>query len=486
MQVKELKAEGLTHEMEITIAAKEIDAATDQKIAEIAKTIRQPGFRPGKVPLKIVKQKYGNAILGEVLEKIVNETSAKVMKDKKLEPAIQPKIEVKSKDFGQGNDLVYSMNVEVLPKFEITDLKGLKLQKLVAKPDAKSVDEALERIAANNTSTKKVETKRGAKEGDTIVFDFDGRTADDDVHHDGMKSEGFRLRLGSGQFIPGFEDQLIGLKVGESKDVKVAFPENYGATELAGRDAIFECKLHEIHEPAEAKIDDDFAKSLGLDDVKALKTAVEEQLQNELDFNSRLVLKKNLLDVLDEKHKFDVPPTMLEIEHKNILDQIELDRQRNPDADKEELSDKEKAEFKDIADRRVRLGLILSAIGRDNKLTVADQELQRAVITEAQKYPGQEKEVFDYYSKNPQALESLRAPIFEEKVVDYIVELAEVKEKEISPEELMKALDEDEAEEKPKRKSSEASAKDGKKAAAKKPAAKKAPAKKPASKKKAS
>lgn len=475
MHVKELKAEGLTHEMEVTVKAKDIDAATDEKLSEIAQTIALPGFRKGKVPMKIVKQKYGNAILGEVLEKVVNETSVKVMQDKKLEPAIQPKIEVKSKDFGEGKDLVFSMNVEVLPQFKIADMKSVKLEKLVAKPDEKAVDEALERIAANNTSTQKVETKRGAKDGDTVVIDFDGRTADDDVHHEGMKSEGHRLTLGSGMFIPGFEDQLIGKKAGEDVEVKVSFPENYGAKELAGREAIFDVKIHELHEPAEAKIDDEFAKSLGLDDVKALKTAVEEQLSNELGNQSRLVMKKALLDILDEKHKFDVPPTMLEMEHKNILDQIELDRQRNPDADKEELTDKEKKEFEEIAERRVRLGLILSAIGKENKLTVADQELQRAVISEAQKYPGQEKEVFDYYSKNTQALEALRAPLFEEKVVDYITELADVKEKEVTSEELLNAL-EGEEEDKPAKK---------KTAAKKKPAAKKDDGAKPAAKKKA-
>lgn len=463
MQVKDVKAEGLTHEMEITVTAKDIDARIDTHLKKVGQTIRLPGFRAGKVPMKILKQKYGRAVMGEVLEQAVNETSTKALKDKKLEPAMQPKIEVK--EFDEGKDLVYSMNVEVLPEIKIADFKGFKLEKLVSKPDAKEVDEALERIAQNNVSTQKVETKRAAKDGDTIVFDFDGRTADDDVHHDGMKSEGFRLTLGSGQFIPGFEDQLIGMKVEESKDVKVTFPENYGATELAGREAIFECKLHEIHEPAEAKIDDELAKSLGLDDLKALKTAVEEQLGKELENTSRLTLKKSLLDALDDAHSFDVPPTMLEMEHKNILDQIELDRQRNPGEDKGELSDAEKEEFKEIAARRVRLGLILSAIGKDAKLSVSDQELQRAVITEAQKYPGQEKDVFDYYSKNRNALESLRAPLFEDKVVDYIVELAKVEEKEVSPEDLMKALEDDNEDEKPK---------------------KKAPAKKAASKKKAS
>ncbi len=232
--------------------------------------------------------------------------------------------------------------------------------------------EALERIASNNTGTQKIEGKRGAKDGDTLVIDFDGRTADDNKHHDGMKSEGHRLKLGSGMFIPGFEDQLIGKKAGTDAEVKVSFPENYGAKELAGRDAIFDVKIHEIHEPAEAKIDDEFAKTLGLDDLDALKKAVADQLENEFGQQSRVVVKKRLLDVLDEKHDFEVPPSMLKMEHDNILQQIELEKQRNPEEDQSELTDEEKDEFEEIAARRVRLGLILSKIGKENNITVAD------------------------------------------------------------------------------------------------------------------
>lgn len=479
MKVKELKSEGLSHEMEITIPANDIDKRVDEKLVEVGKTIKMPGFRAGKVPMKMLKKRYGNAIMGEVLEAAVNETSAKAMEDKKLKPAIQPKIEVVSKDFGEGNDLVYTVAVEVLPEIEITDLKKAKLEKPVAKPDAKAVKEALETIASNNSSTKRVETKRAAKDDDTVVISFDGRTADDDKRHDGMQSDTHRLQLGSGQFIPGFEDQIIGQKEGAEIEVKVKFPDEYGAADLAGRDAIFDVVVKELHEPAEAEINDDFAKTLGLDDVAALEKAVEEQLQGELENHSRLNLKKDLLDFLDEAHNFEIPPTMLEVENKNILDQLELERQRNGE-DKEDLSAKEKKEYEEIAGRRVRLGLILAEIGNTNKITVADQDLQRSVIMEAQKYPGQEKEVFDYYSKNPQALESLRAPLFEDKVVDFILELADVTEKEMSADELLNLLEDDEAEEKPKKKA----------AAKKKPAAKKAdgegkaPAKKKAAAKK--
>ena len=291
MKIKEIKSEGLTHELEITIPANDIDKRVDVKLQEYGKTIKMPGFRPGKVPQAMLKKRYGKAIMGEILEAAVNETSQKALSDKKIKPAMQPKIEVKS--FDDGKDLVYTVSVEAMPEFKIADFKGLKLTKLTAEPAAKDVDEALERIAANNESTTEVTTKRGAKEGDTLVIDFHGRTADDNVEHEGMHAHGHHLKLGSGQFIPGFEDQLKGAKAGEKVEVKVSFPENYGAEELAGRDAIFDVDVQQLREPGEAKIDDDFAKQLGMDDVKALKEAVKEQMQKEIDQQARMVLKKS-------------------------------------------------------------------------------------------------------------------------------------------------------------------------------------------------
>ena len=455
MNIKELKAEGLNYEFEITVPANDIDGHVDERLKEVGKTYKLPGFRPGKVPMTILKQKLGRAVMGEVLEKAVNESSAKAMDDKKLKPALQPKIEVKS--FDDGADLVYTMAVEVLPEIKVADFKKQTFTKPVAKPGDKEIDEALERIASNNTSTKKISTARGAKDGDTLLMDFDGRTADDDKRHEGMAAEGHCLKLGSGQFIPGFEEQLLKAKAGDKVEVKVSFPKEYGAAELAGRDAIFDVTVHEIHEDAEAEVNDELAKSLGMDDVDALKKAVSEQLQKEFDDLSKTNLKKDILDFIDEAHKFDIPPTMLDLEYKNIEDQIKLDQQRQGE-DAKDLTKAEEKEYREIADRRVRLGLVLAQVGQDNKLQVADPELQRAVITEAQKYPGQEKEVFDYYSKNPQALESLRAPLYEEKVVDFIIELSQIEEKEVSADTLATMLEDGE---------------DDKKSSAKKPAAKK-------------
>lgn len=482
MQVKEVKQDGLSHELEITIGSKEIDSRVDTRLKEVSKTIRMPGFRPGKVPLKIMKSKYGKAVMGEVLESAVNETSDKVLKDKKLKPALKPKIEVK--EFDEGKDLVYSMNVEVLPEIKIKEIKGIKLTRQVAEPSKDDIEESLNKIAQSNEVTQPIKGARATKEGDTVLIDFAGRTADDNVEHPGMQADGHRLKLGSGQFIPGFEDQLKGKKAGEEVEVKVSFPKEYGAAELAGRDAVFDVTIHEIHEAKPAKVDDELAKSLGLDDLDALKKAVEEQSQKELYQYSRMKLKKELLDYLDDNHNFDVPQGMLDMEFDNIKRQVEMDAQQRGQEGK--LSKDEEEELKEIAARRVRLGLVLSEIGNDNNITVSDADMQKAVIQEAQKYPGQEKQVFDFYSKNQQALESLRAPLFEEKVVDFILELAEIKEKKVSVEELT-ADDEDEAPKAKKKapaKKAAAKKEDDKKDSEKKPAAKKkAPAKKKAASK---
>ena len=485
MQVKQLKQDGLNHELEITVDAGEIAKRVDVRLNEVSKTIKMPGFRPGKVPLALMKQKYGKAVMGEVLESAVNETSQKALEEQDITPALQPKIEVTS--FDEGKDLVFTMAIEVLPKIKVKDYKGFKLTRLVAKADDKAIDESLERIAAMRKSTKPIEGKRATKSGDTVVMDFKGRTADDNVEHPGMAAEGHHLELGAGQFIPGFEDQLIGKKAGDDVEVKVAFPEEYGAAELAGRDAIFDVTIHAIHETVQAKIDDEFAQSLGMDDVKALRKAVEDQSNQEFNAHSRLRLKKDLLDQLDEAHDFDIPQGMKALEFDNIMNQVKMDNQQR--GVKEEPSEDEKSELQDIAERRVRLGLVLAEIGKENNIQIADAELQKAVITEAQKYPGQEKEVFDYFAKNRDALESLRAPLYEDKVVDFIVELADVKDKDVTVEELT-AEEDLTPKKKPAKKKAAAKKETGDKKDEKskdeKPKAKKAPAKKAPAKKKAS
>lgn len=478
MQVKKLKEDGLNRELEITVKAEDISKRVDARLAEVSKSIKMPGFRPGKVPMNLMKQKYGKAVMGEVLEAAVNESSRDAMNKEDLVPALQPKIEVKS--FDEGKDLVFTMEIQVLPKIEVQGYKDFKLTKQVAKADDKAIDDALQRISSMRKSTKPIEGKRASKQGDIVVIDFDGRTADDDVRQPGMAAEGHQLELGSGQFIPGFEDQLIGKKAGEKVEVKVEFPENYGAAELAGRGAIFDVEIHEIRESVEAEINDEFAQSLGLEDLKALRKAVEDQTNQEFDNHSRLKLKKALLDQLDALHSFEIPQGMQDMELRNIMQQVKMDNQQR--GINGELTDEEKAELEEIAARRVRLGLVLSEIGKENNIQVADSELQKAVITEAQKYPGQEREVFDYFAKNRDALESLRAPIYEDKVVNFILELATISETEVSAEELVAEDDAEEA--KPKKKKAESKKKADKPSDDKSPEEKKKPAKKSAAKKK--
>ena len=469
MQVKEIKSEGLSHELEITVPANDIDAHVVDRLKEVIKTAKQPGFRPGKMPMDMARQKYGRAVLGEVLELAVNDASKKVIEDKKFRPAMQPKIEVK--EFDEGKDLIFSMKLDVLPDFDVMDTKGIKIEKFVAKIEDKDIDEALTRITAQHKGSAPIKGDRATKKGDIVVMDFDGRTADDDVKQPGMQADGHKLELGSGQFIPGFEDQLVDKKKGDKIEVKVSFPKEYGAAELAGRDAIFDVEIHEIHEATDAVVNDEFAKELGFEDEAALRDAVKHQLSSDYENQTKQKMKRQLLDTLDDNHTFEIPQGMVDAELEGITKQIEQEREANPES--EELSDEEKDELAMIAERRVRLGLVIAEIGQTYNVTINDQELQRSVISEAQKYPGQEKMVFEFYQKNPQMLENLRAPLFEDKVVDIIFEGAKITEKEVSIEELMKD-DEDEAlAKKSKAKSSKKSAKK---------ATKKAPAKKKAKK----
>lgn len=473
MSVKEIENKGLKRAYEVEISAANLQKSQDARLSEIAKTVNLKGFRKGKAPLNVVKAQYGDAVLGEVVQQMVNQESQKVLNDNKLKPAMQPKIEVTS--FSAGEPLKFKMEVEVLPDFDVMDVKKLKLTKPVADVEDSVLEDALKRIASQNSDTKPVTTKRASKEGDVAVIDFDGSV--DGERRDGMAGQKYNLELGGGMFIPGFEDQLIGKKAGDDVTVTVTFPENYGATELAGKEAVFEVKIHELREPTESEINDDLAKKLGMEDLEALKNILREQMQGEYSQYSRMKLKRDLLDQLDAGHKFELPAMMVEQENEMIINQMEQERHHQLHAhghhdhncEDSHLTDEEKSELREIAERRVKLGLVLSEIGTSNNITVSDKDLQQAVIAEARKYPGQEAQVFEFYQKNRQALESLRAPLFEEKVVDYIFELADVTEKKVSLDELTKPDEDDVVGQKP----------------AKKKAAKKTDDKKPAAKSKA-
>lgn len=459
MQVTEINADGLKRDFKVVVPADQLETRMQAKLAEIAGTVAMPGFRPGKVPMAIVRKKYGPAIMGEILEAAVNDGAGKALTDGGLRPAMQPKVEITT--YAEGKDLEFTVAVEILPEIKIMDFATIALERdKAAVPDAE-VDETLGRIAERNESSEAV--KRASKDGDVVVIDFVGKK--DGVAFPGGTGEGYSLKLGSNTFIPGFEAQLVGKKAGAEVVVEVTFPEGYGNEDLAGKPATFDVTVKEVRAPKAAEIDDELAKGVGLESLDALKTAIREEIARSLDGISRMRLKRALLDVLAANHDFPIPPSMLEQEFEHIWKQVEEDKAAGrldaTDAGKSE--DELKAEYSALAERRVRLGLLLAEVGRVNNITVTQEDLNRGIMMEARNYPGQEHMVLQYYQKNQEALENLRAPLYEEKVVDFIVELAKITDKDISVEDLRK--DPDEAA------SSEEPAKPKKKAAAKKKAA---------------
>lgn len=486
MKITEKENNGLKRVYEVTIPAADIDAKVDAEIAEAQKTVRMPGFRPGKAPASLLKKLHGKNLLGKILEETVNETSAKALEEKGDRPATQPKIEVTS--FDEGEDLVYTMSLEVVPEFDIPDLAKIKLEKLVVKVEKKQIDEAIKNIAAGQKDYKKAAKTYKAKDGDAVLIDYVGSV--DGEEFDGGAAEGHQLVLGSNTFIPGYEEQLVGVKAGDKKDVVVTFPESYHADNLAGKEAVFKVTVNEVQKPADVKVDDELAKRLGLADLAGLEEAVKGQIENEHGELSRTHLKRGLLDALSEAVDFEVPGDMLEAENAQIIQQIKMDGYRqlmaeNPEAkpeDVEEPSDEVKEEYEGIALRRVRLGLLLSEIGSKNDIQVGQDEVTRAISAEARKYPGQEQQVFEYFQKDPNAMAQIKAPLYEEKVVDFVLELAEVKEKKVSYDKMIEIIEAEDEETPAKKKPAKKKAA-AKKAPAKKAEAKKAPAKKAAEKK---
>ena len=431
MQVTELPAEGLKRQFKIVIAAGDLTAKVDERVAEMARTASMPGFRPGKVPAGLLKKQYGQALLGEALEQAVNQSTAKAIEDRGLKPALQPRVDLKG-EFAEGKDVEFEVAVEVLPEIGQLDFSSVELERLKAVVPDKNVDEALDRIAKANREQKPVDPPRPAQKGDALKLDFVGSV--DGVEFPGGKAEDYVLELGSGSFIPGFEDQLVGAEIGKPVDVKVKFPDDYGNKELAGKDAVFQCTVKEIREFVDQPIDDELAKKNNFENLEAMRKAVSDRIGQEYAQISRGMIKRALLDKLAESHKFPVPEGLVEGEFNAIWQRIEEAKKNG-----EKIEDEEKAreEYRGIAERRVRLGLLLADVGRSNNIDVTPEELNQAVMREAMRYPGQERQVLEFYGKNAQLKEQLRAPIFEEKTVDFILELAKVTEKSVTPEELL-------------------------------------------------
>lgn len=488
MQVTETISKGLKRGYKVVIPADAIDAKIDAEVKKIQGTIKMPGFRPGKAPLSLLKKLHGKNLLGQVLEETINKTSQEALDERKVRPAMQPKIEVVS--FDEGADLEYSIEVEITPEFDIPDLGKIKLERLVVEVNEDQVMEAVSRIASQQKNFKKAAKTYKARNGDAVLMDFLGKV--DGKSFDGGAAEGHQLELGSNSFIPGFEVQLVGVKAGDERNVDVTFPADYQAKDLAGKDAVFEVKIHEVQKPADVEINDDMAKKFGLENLDALKDRLKKQVEQENQGLSRTKLKRALLDLLAEEVSFDVPESMVEMEFDQIWQQLKMDMHREAQEDSPEIKpedidepgDDVKDEYQNIAVRRVRLGLLLSEIGQKNEVTVSQEEVTRQISNEARRYPGQEKQVFEFYQKNPQAMAQIRAPLFEEKVVDFILELAEVKDIPVSRDEMIAAIESEEAEDaalKTKKKPTKKKA--AKKTADKKTPAKKTPAKKAAPKK---
>ena len=444
MAITQTLSEGLKREFEVIITNSELNKLVDEKLNNIAKEANLPGFRPGKVPVSVVKNRFGKQVLGEVVKESVDNVTKDTMEKNKLTPSSQPKIEIIS--FEEGEDLKAKLSVEIMPEFEIPDLSNLEIIKPIVEVTDKDINDAVEKIAKENIGTKTIKKDRSAKKGDTVVIDFLGKV--DGIPFEGGEAKGHNLKLGSNSFIPGFEDGLVGSKVGKKVSVAVTFPEDYQAKNLAGKKAIFETTINEIKEDVELVINDEFAKTLGMADLKALKSAVADQITKQHDQASREKSKRQILDKLADNISFDLPETLEKEEYNNIC------KAMNPNAKPDESSKdyiknqelkpdrgmkkEEKQDASEIAKRRVRLGLLLSEIGRKNNIKVEEEDTRNAMMKEIQKYPGQEKQVMDYFKNNPEAQQQLSGPIFEDKIIDFILELANTKEKVVSLDELYK------------------------------------------------
>ena len=436
MNVTEIKSEGLKKVFKVSVSAQDFEKEADVKINNIAKKVKLPGFRPGKAPVAMVKKQYKDTVTGEVMDDLVRKSTDSLIKDKNLRPAMMPDIKITA--FGEGKDLEFEVSLENLPEIKVNDFSSVKLEKFMAEVAPEEVEKALNYLAQARREVVKVTDDRAAQKGDTTVINFTGSI--DGVEFKGGKGESYPLELGSGSFIPGFEDQLIGKKAGEKVDVKVTFPADYHAKDLAGKDAVFAVEILEIREPKQVEINDEFAKSLGEESLDKVREVISSRIKGDYEQASKMKLKKQLLDVLDAQYTFEVPQGLVDAEFQSICNQYEQAKKFNQldEEEKSKSEDELKEEYKKIAVRRVKLGLLLSEVGKDAKINIAPEDINNAIMMEARRYPGQEKAVFDYYLKNKQAVEALKAPIFEEKIVDYIISKSNVSEKIVSVEDLYK------------------------------------------------
>jgi len=442
MQVTETAAAGLKREYRVIVPATDLEAKVNERLDDLKGRVQLRGFRPGKVPVEHLKRLYGKATMAEVIDAAVREANSKIVTDHGFRLATQPNVVLPSDEaaveavISGKADLAYTVEIEIVPPITLADFKTIKLTRLVAPVTDTEIDQALQAIAEQNRPfTAKSEA---AEKGDRVTVSFQGTMQGEPF--EGGSGENVPMQLGSGQFIPGFEDHLIGVKAGENRTFDVKFPEDYPAKTVAGKDATFAVTVTSVEAPGAVTIDDDFAKTLGMESLAKLKDAVKDRIQREHASVSRQKLKRALLDQLDERHKFEPPPSLVEQEFNSVWASVENDlkQQGRSFADEDTTEEEARAEYRAIAERRVRLGLVIAEIGEKNNIKVADEQLTAAVVEQARQLPGREQQIWDYYRKNSEALAALRAPLFEDKVVNFLVELAEVTDRQVSREELFK------------------------------------------------
>jgi trigger factor len=450
MQVSETLAEGLKRELTVTVPATELDSRLSEKLDELKSRIKLNGFRPGKVPISHLRSLYGKSAMAEVVEATVSESSRQALTDRGEKAALQPEIamtedEAEATEILDGKaDLVFTMAYEVLPEFEIADFKGIAIERQVVDVTDEEINERLEQIGEGNRAYESVSRK--AKDGDRITMSYAGQI--DGEPFEGGADQDAQITIGSSQFIPGFEDGLKGVKAGDEKTIEVTFPDDYQAAHLAGKAAEFLVEVKDVAEPGEITLDDEFATRLGLESMDKLRETIAGQIENEYGIATRQKVKRQILDALDEKHSFDLPEKLVSQEFDNIWKQITHDIEQHGKSFEDEGTTEEeaRAEYQAIAERRVRLGLVLSRVGEVAEVEVSEEELQRSLYAHVRQFPGQEQQVLDYYKNNPTAIQELRAPIFEDKTIDYIMEFADVTDKTVTKEELLADEDEDDHE----------------------------------------
>ena len=450
MKVTETLNEGLKRKLNVKIPAKHLQTRLDAKLGEVKEKATIKGFRPGKVPLSHLKKVYGRSTMSEVVQEEINKSVTENLEKREEKAAMQPKIDLDEeksnieKVMDGVDDLIFDISYEILPKIKLMDFKKVEIEQPVVDIEEKEVDTELERLYLNQRQYEDKGDKGVIADGDKVGLNFEGKI--DGVPFDGGKADHSHLVIGSGDFIPGFEDKLIGMKKGDKGVINVTFPKDYSSDKLAGKDATFDVEILHVDAPKEGKADDEFAKTLGLDDLAALRTAIKDQMANALNSMGSQRVKRQVLDALDEGHKLDVPEGLVEAEFNAIWERVthEIKEHGKSFEDEGTTEEKAKEQYGRIAERRVRLGLVVAEVGTVNKIEIAEEELQQALIAEVQRFPGQEQEVYDYYRKNPEAVAGLRAPIFENKVVEFVTELANKTEKKVTREELAEMIKKDE------------------------------------------